>query len=82
MSTAQPNNFLNVGLVVLLKLDSVSTVSCVFCPIKPLSFLQEKTPVKVFSGTIVTPADADSGGAVCSTAVRFTARELETVGAE
>ncbi len=66
----------------LLKLDGVSTVSCVFCPVKPLSFLQEKTPLKVFSGTIVTPADADSRGVVCSTAVTFTVRELETVGAE
>lgn len=78
----QPNNFLNVGPVVPLKLDGVRIVSCGFCPVKPLSFLQEKTPVKVFSGTIVTPADADNGGAVCNTAVTFTVREPETVGAE
>jgi hypothetical protein len=68
--------------VLWVTVDGVSIISCAFCPVRLLSFLQEKTPVKVFSGTIVTPADADSGGAVCSTAVTFTVRELETVGAE
>ena len=68
--------------VLAVTFEGVRFVSWVFCPVKPLSFLQEKTPVKVFSGTIVTLADADSGGTVCSTAVTFTAMELEIVGAD
>jgi hypothetical protein len=65
---------------VLVKLDGVSIVSCAFCPVRPLSFLQEKTPVKVFSGTMVTPADADIEESVWSAAVTVTVNGLGVLG--